>query len=175
MKKNKSYVKAGVISSLFIVGISTIFLMALFHFSKLEADPSPFNVETNRALQNSKRIVQFRYDALVKGGSDVGTIRLDQTLPPNAVITRSFTYIVTQEQSSPSGATTRITCGSASIQTAANYTGVGAGSFIDGDSTGGISSFQKVGASGCYITLAIGVGNLTAGKIYGWVEYIILQ
>jgi hypothetical protein len=83
--------------------------------------------------------------------------------------------VVTQETSLPSNATTGIACGSASLQTAADETGVVGGSFIEGDSTSASSAFKKVGASSCTVTLTIGTGNLTAGKFIGFADYVIVQ
>lgn len=122
-----------------------------------------------------QRQIRYSYDFTVAGGSDVGTINLDASLPANAVITRSYTYIITQETSLPIHATTGIACGSASLQTAADETSQANGSFIEGDSTGTAVNFKKVGASPCTVQLTIGTGNLTAGKFLGFAEYIVIQ
>ena len=122
-----------------------------------------------------QRSIRYIYDFAISGGSDVGTISLDASLPANAVVTRSYAYIVTKETSSPSNATTGVACGSASLQTAADETGVSAGAFIEGDSTSSATNFKKVGASPCTVILTIGTGNLTAGKFIGFANYVIVQ
>src|ERR1019366_6515259 len=57
-----------------------------------------------------QRTIRYLYDFSISGGSDVGTINLDATLPANAVVTRSYVYVVTQETSSPINATTGVAC-----------------------------------------------------------------
>ena len=120
----------------------------------------------------NQHVAKFIYDV----STDTGTVAAHGTgvfLPANAVITRSYFKIITQFVDSGSG-TVALSCEDANnIKTATDITGSSANAFVEGASTGAASAFVRDIAAKCEITATVAGVAQTAGKLVGWVEYII--
>lgn len=118
------------------------------------------------------RVARFIYDVAADGGT-VGARGLGVTLPGGAVIIRSYFKIITQFVDSGSG-TVALSCEDANnIKTATDITGSSANAFIEGQSTGAASAFVRDIAADCEITATVAASDQTAGKLVGWVHYVI--
>jgi hypothetical protein len=111
-------------------------------------------------------------------GCSVGAHSLGVSLPANALITRSYIYVVTQ-LSDTGTCTVAISCEDANnIKTATDITGTAAGGFIEGASTGAASAFVGGIAATCAITATIADGGScvpVAGKAIVFVEYNVVE
>lgn len=121
------------------------------------------------------KTVRFMYDTATDGSSNAAH-GLGVYLPARAVIIRSFFKVITQF--SDSGTTTlALSCEDANnIKTATDITGSSANAFVEGASTGAASAFVRDIAANCEITATpAGAANniLQAGKLVGWVQYIM--
>jgi hypothetical protein len=120
----------------------------------------------------AQRVAMFIYDTATDGGS-VGAHTLGVTLPAKAVITRSYFKIITQFVDSGSG-TVALSCEDANnIKTATDITGSSANAFVEGQSTGAASAFVRGIAAACEITATVATAAQDAGKLIGWVEYVV--
>jgi hypothetical protein len=138
------------------------------------AAPSPYGPKLDARLNKLEvqYVAKFQYDFSYYGG-DTGTYSLGVYLPANAIITRSFLYVDTQLVDDGSG-TLAFHCEDANnIKTATDMTGSSAGAFIEGESTGASSAFKGSIAARCEITATIATAAITAGKITGWVKYVV--
>jgi hypothetical protein len=120
------------------------------------------------------KTVRFIYDVATNGGS-VAPHTLPVILPPNAVITRSYFKIVTAFTSGASGGgTVAISCEDANnIKTATDLSSQSANAFVEGESTGAASAFKRAIAAPCSITATVASTAQTAGKLVGWLDYVI--
>lgn len=104
---------------------------------------------------------------------DSGVHGLGVYLPAGAVIVRSYLYVNTQLADSGSG-TVAFHCEDANnIKTATDMTGTADAGWIEGQSTGATSAFVGSIAASCEIKATIGGVDLSAGKITGFVQYLI--
>ncbi len=122
-----------------------------------------------------KGVARFIYDTAVHGLTNTAH-GLGVYLPAGAVIVRSYFKIITQF--SDSGTTTlALSCEDANnIKTATDITGSSANAFVEGESTGAASAFQRAIGAQCEITATpAGAANnvLLGGKLVGWVEYVM--
>lgn len=126
---------------------------------------------------NAMRQASFIYDVAVDGGT-LSAKSLGVALPAKAVIVRSFFKIITAFEDSGS-TTVALSCEDANnIKTATDFTGLGsANTFVDGESTGAIAGFKRGIAAACNITATPASGTssdrVTAGKLIGWVQYVV--
>jgi hypothetical protein len=98
---------------------------------------------------------------------------LSVQLPAKAVIVRSYFKIITQFVDSGSG-TVALSCEDANnIKTATDITGSSANAFVEGESTGAASAFVRGISAACNITASVGGVTQDAGKLVGWVHYVI--
>lgn len=119
-----------------------------------------------------QKTARFIYDVAVDGGS-TGAHGLGVRLPAKAVITRSFFKIITQFSDSGTG-TVALSCEDANnIKTATDITGSSANAFVEGASTGAASAFVRGIGADCEITATVASATQDAGKLVGWVTYIL--
>ena len=119
-----------------------------------------------------KRVARAVWDYAVDGGT-VAAHATGVILPANALIIRSYIYVVTQIVDAGSG-TMAISCEDANnIKTATDLTGSAAGAFIEGAQTGAISAATGAIAAACDITFTIATAAATAGKLIVFVEYVV--
>jgi hypothetical protein len=123
---------------------------------------------------NQKRVARATYDVAV----DLGTVAahgLGVNLPAKAVITRSWFYTVTQFTDAGSG-TVALHCEDANnIYSAADITGIAAGTVTDGVQDGTTANFTGSIAASCEITATVAGSAQTAGKLILFVEYIVVE
>jgi hypothetical protein len=152
---------------------SFIFLASLLtSLTLFAATPFPPEVNDRFNALETEQMVEFEYDVATDGGT-IAAHTLGEWLPANAVITRSFFYINTQFTDSGTG-TVALSCEDANnIKTATDITGSAAGSIIEGESTGAVSAFTSGIAARCSITATVAGAAQTAGKLTGWVRYVI--
>lgn len=122
---------------------------------------------------HSQRVARATLNC-ASSGCSVGAHTLGVTLPAKALITRSYIYVVTQ-MADTGTCTVAFHCeDSGNIKTATDLTGSAAGAFIEGASTGAVSTAVSGIASACVITATVADGGScvpTAGKIIAFVEY----
>lgn len=118
------------------------------------------------------KVVRFVYDVAGDGGTSGNTYDLGADLPAGAVIIRSYTKVITEFAGT---GTLALTCEDAgNIKVATDFVGTSANTFVEGKSTGAASAFVRDIAADCNISATIAGGSvLTAGKLLGWVEYIV--
>lgn len=111
-------------------------------------------------------------------GTAAETANLGVVLPQGAVITRSYFKIITPFTDSGS-TTVALTCEDAgNIYAASDFTGAdaSANAFFEGASTGTAATFQRAIGAECAVSAVVtGSANnyLTAGKLVGWIEYVL--
>jgi hypothetical protein len=136
----------------------------------LEALPS--NKSPDVVGIGNLRIARFTYDV----ATNLGTIAahgLGVSLPAKAIIIRSFFQIDTQFVDGGAG-TVALSCEDANnIKTATDITGSSVGAFVEGASTGAASAFVGSIAASCEITATVAGAAQTAGKLTGWVMYVV--
>jgi hypothetical protein len=119
-----------------------------------------------------KGVARFVYDTATDGGS-TGAHALGVYLPARAVITQSYYKIITQFTDSGSG-TVALSCEDANnILTAGDITGISANTITTGASTGSAASMVRAIGARCEITATVATATQDAGKLIGWVEYVI--
>lgn len=120
------------------------------------------------------RIARFVYDVAADGGS-AAAHGLGVSLPANTVITRSFFKIVTAFTSGTTGAgTVALHCEDASnIKSAFDISAQAANALVEGASTGATGAMKRGIASACEITATVAGTAMTAGKLVGWLEYVL--
>jgi hypothetical protein len=59
------------------------------------------------------------------------------------------------------------------IKTATDITGSSANAFVEGASTGAASAFVRGIGAACEITATVATATQDAGKLVGWVEYVV--
>lgn len=105
-------------------------------------------------------------------------IKLGQTLPKNAVITRSFIRILTPVTYAGVGSTSTLafSCEDANnIFTATDIRPKAAGNFIEGASTGASTAFVANIAADCQITALVGGDQASTGKVQAYISYVISE
>lgn len=121
---------------------------------------------------HAQRVARAVWDFAVDGGT-VAAHATGVILPANALIIRSYIYVVTQIVDAGSG-TMAISCEDANnIKTATDLTGSAAGAFIEGAQTGAVSAATGAIAAACDITFTIAGAAATAGKLIVFVEYVV--
>lgn len=162
--------------------LSSLMAAWLISSSVYGATPYTSKVESRfQALENvdkdgnpALRVARFTYDTAVNGGT-IGARGLGVFLPANAMIVRSYLYVVTQFVDGGSG-TVALSCEDANnIKTATDITGSAAGAFIEGQSTGAASAFVASIAARCEINATVAGADQTAGKLIGFVEYVVVN
>lgn len=133
-------------------------------------------VEADTAVQaeglNIDRLAIFDYDFAVDGGTS-GSHTTSVELPANAVIEKCWFRVETQLVDAGAG-TLAVQCEDAdNILTAADQTGVAAGSFLASNITGAAAAMVDDIAAACDITWVIGGADLTAGKVRGYCRYSV--
>jgi hypothetical protein len=119
-----------------------------------------------------ERIAFFTYDVAVDLGT-VTTHGLGVTLPAKAVITQSWYKIITQFSDSGSG-TVALSCEDANnILTAGDITGISANTITTGASTGSAATMVRGIGAACEITATVATAAQDAGKLIGWVRYVV--
>ena len=144
-------------------------------FEALAPDVFLTNATSEQEGHFVRKLVRFMYDGATDGYTSSAK-GLGVFLPANAVITRSYFKVITQFVDS--GTTTiALSCEDANnIKTATDITGSAANAFVEGASTGTAETFVRGIGARCEIT-ATPAGAAThllqAGKLVGWVEYIL--
>jgi hypothetical protein len=119
-----------------------------------------------------KRIARVEYDVTGGDSGGVGAHGLGVTLPASAIITRSFFFVKTQFVDGGAG-TVALHCEDANnIYSAADITGNAAGALVEGVSTGSSGNMKIVDAA-CEITATVATAAQTAGKLVGFIEYVV--
>lgn len=123
--------------------------------------------------KNAARMVKFSYDPAIDGGA-VGNHFVKFGLPANALLLRSFAYVVRGFTGS-SGSTIAAGCEDpGNIFPATNINQLTAGRVLDGNnSLLGTLTFASSIAAGCVISTAVGTAAATAGKIDFYLEYVV--
>ncbi len=128
----------------------------------------------SQAVNKTQAQVAFTYSVAKNGGSKTAH-NTGVSLPAKAIITRSYFQVGQVFASASSAGTVAISCETANnIKTATDITGSSVGDFVDGQSTGAIAGFKAI-TNGCDINVTVATWALTAGKLKGWVEYVIGQ
>lgn len=118
-----------------------------------------------------KSVLIATYDFSVDGGDSVS---LPETLPEDAVITRSYIEVLTQPVTAGTGSSVVITTessGDVYAETAATSLTTG---FKAGVSDGTVSNFKKMTASRP-VTIGVIGDDLSAGKIKVYLEYFMSE
>jgi len=128
--------------------------------------------------QKFGRIARFTYDVAVDGGS-IATFDLGENLPANAVIIRSTFFIVTAFVAGAGTPTITFTCEDAgnikaSSAWAADITAT-AGTATSGASDGTVANYKVGIAAACDISAVVASNTMTAGKVIGFVEYVVAE
>jgi hypothetical protein len=118
------------------------------------------------------QMARFVYDVAVDGGG-TGAHGTGVYLPAKAVITRGFYKIVTQFTDSGSG-TVALSCEDANnIVSAVDITPHASGTYMETIAVGASTGFISSIAAKCQITATVATAAQTAGKLVGWLEYVI--
>lgn len=136
--------------------------------------PNVFLSDANSAQEGAfvTKTARFIYDVAVDGGSATAH-GLGVYLPAKAVITRSWFKVITQFSDSGSG-TVALSCEDANnIKTATDITGSAANAIVEGASTGAASAFVRGIAANCEITATVATVTQDAGKLVGFVTYVM--
>ena len=126
----------------------------------------------------AKGVARATYDFDVHGG-EVGTIPLPASIPPRALITKSYFHVdeTVVENAVPGGATISFgMMGGGQIFVASLVGGAGVENYVadttyDGDHDGAAANMTISGAVTSPLAIAIDVAALTAGKVTLFVEY----
>jgi hypothetical protein len=170
-----------------IFGIFSVLALAMVAQLAV-SDPAPFNFETNRRFQKDeiKQILRFQLNNAALFPSGDTLTMLDKfgnaaVLPAGADILHTYFYVKTATNSgSPANPKLGVTCGSATLLSATDFTSQVAGGQVDGNPAynyaynGSASNAFVSGNNGtyCTITATQSAGIYTTGKIYGFVEYV---
>lgn len=121
-----------------------------------------------------QKTVRYIYNVPTHLGT-VAAHGLGVFLPANAVITRSYFKIITVFTSGASGGgTVALHCEDANnIKTATDISGQSANAFVEGAETGAASAFVRAIAAPCEITATVAGTAQTAGKLVGWLNYVV--
>lgn len=123
---------------------------------------------------SQKRIARAVYDVAV----DLGTIAahpLGVSLPAGALVTQSWFYVVTQFTDTGSG-TVALHCEDANnIYTAADITGISAGTITAGNQTGVAADMTAAIGAACELTATVATNAQTAGKLILFVEFVVVE
>jgi len=121
------------------------------------------------------RTARFDYNFANDGGA-IGTTGLGVKLPANSQIVNGWYYIVTQ-LASPANATVAFQCeDSANIFAATDITASASGTsaaFIPDFATPG--DYVSGIAAECEISMVTASSTLTAGKIIGFLNYVVIE
>lgn len=124
----------------------------------------------------AKKMAKFVYDVSVSGyGSSTTNSGVHGTgvyLPAGAIITRSWVDVLTQFAGTAGGLTAFHCETAGNVRAAASLLGYGAGTYLDGESTGASTLFKPIAAE-CEIKATVTVKDSTAGKLVGFVEYVV--
>lgn len=126
-----------------------------------------------------QKVARFEFDVPSQiTGTAAETVTLGAKLPARAVVIRSFFKIITPFTDSGS-TTVALTCEDANnIYSASDFTGADASAnvFREGASTGTAATFKRAIGADCSVQ-AVVTGNannyLTAGKLVGWIVYVL--
>lgn len=140
-----------------------------------EPDPTLANGTDGRQRTG---LLRFTYDFAEHGGA-ISTITLAETLPDNAIVTRSYYDVITTLTSATDAATVALgiaTDDAAGIKAAV---AISDGSnpwdagYHEGIQTGAASAFSEKTTGERAIEVTIAVEAVTAGKFVGFLEYVI--
>lgn len=131
------------------------------------------SLATGVGLYNAQ-VAHDYWDQTVGTNGAVGAHTLSVTLPANAIIQQAYTYSVLTPATGTS-ATLALSCGSATILTAADVTGRTTGTITANNQTGTAATMSNVGSSACVVTATVAVGTFTAGKLDIFIDYVIHQ
>lgn len=161
---------AGIVLSLFVVS-NVAFAATPFPLKVEQRFQTLENIGTNG--NPALRVARFTYDVAIHGGT-VGTRGLGVFLPANALIVQSFFYTTTQFAGATG--TVALFCeDNNNIKTATDLTGITAGTITAGQSTGSAASMVAAIAARCEISATVATATQTAGKLVGFVEYMIIE
>lgn len=132
------------------------------------------NAQSNGVGLYTAQMAHDYWDYSVGTNAATGAHTLSVTLPANAIIRQAYTYSV-QTPATSSSATLALSCGSATILTAANVTSYTTGNITAANQTGTAATMSNVGSSACVVTATVASGPFTAGKLDIFVEYVIHQ
>lgn len=149
------------------------------------SDAAPFNFETVKRfkkveVKNTMRFLLNNASLFPSGDtlSLTDQFGAQAVLPAGSDVLHAYYYVKTAfSTSSQTKAQIGITCGSATLLTAADESGVASGGMFDGNppynnTYAGSGGSAYVGSSNCIITATQTVGIFSGGKIYGYVEYV---
>jgi hypothetical protein len=123
-----------------------------------------------------QRIARFKFDPSANSGQRaVQAHDLGVTLPANAIITRSFFKVLTAFTSVNSSALVALHCETASNIFSQQYVSSLSTTLVTEGVSSGTSSLMKPITSACAITATVTGTALTAGKLVGWVTYVVAE
>lgn len=128
--------------------------------------------------QKLRKTARATWDGSYHGGLSTASIGLGVYLPKNAMITRSFIHVITQQTYNLNGSApqTAIKCEDAgNIKAATNITGTAADGFVEGESTGAASTFKSAIAAKCQISVDFSVAPVSNGKFEVFVDYVVTK
>ena len=158
----------------FVVVCNFLVLSSFLVFSYVYS-ATPFQPHTEKRFQALEKTfsTKLQYGVATNGGTSGTAYGLGVFLPAKAVITRSFVHIDTQFVDDGTG-TIALSCEDAgNIRVAGDITGSTSGTFLDGASTGAIAGFKSSIAARCEVTATVSGANASAGKLTGWLNYVI--
>lgn len=142
-------------------------------FEALAPDVFLKNASSDQEGHFVKKVARFVFNVPTDGGT-AATYDLGIKLPASALIVRSYFKIITAFSGSGS-ASVALQCEDANnIYSAAVLGGTG---YVEGASTNTAATFKGSIAADCAVSAVVGSNGanyyLTAGKLVGWVEYVM--
>lgn len=135
-----------------------------------QIDPVQDSQDGNKVI----KVAKVTYEPLVDGGGSGLSYGLGVYLPKGAILKQSWFYTITQFTDDGTG-TVAFKCEDANnIYTAADISGITAGTITAGNETGAASAMIAAIAAKCEITATV-AANQTAGKLMLFVEYVVTE
>lgn len=166
----------------FLVLLAALLCLGTEVFAQTSLNAYPFFPEVDKRFRKleQKQVSKFIWDFNQQGGANGTNISLrpyygNQTLPPNAVVTRSYFITKNALNSGVVGELISVGCSGNStlfLSSGASTALATAGNFLDGTSTGASTAFKSVGTSSCQPVINFG-GAPTSGYISAWLEYVV--
>ena len=164
---------SNVATSVAVSGDATISNAGALTLAAGAVEQTMLAVPTSDGL-NAHRVARFTY-APTGGTLAVGAHGLGVTLPAKAIIEKSFFIVETQLASAGNAATVALHCETAdNIFAAADIDADSADTIKAGVSDGAVANMKQI-TSACEITATVAVEDLTAGKLVGFLTYVVTE
>lgn len=133
-----------------------------------------FHLADAKSLQKgvfAKGVARFVYNVPQDGGT-VGDHSLGTYLPASAIITRTYFKVITPFTDA-GGGVVGLKCETANnIYSGQQISGAAANALVEGKSTGTMALAQAI-TNRCQVTATVSAATQTAGKLVGFVEYVM--